>query len=867
MAAATKQPPGEILGAATESRRVVRRQDGQVVIETWSLPVRLKQNNGAWAWIDTGLVEKDGALRPKLVKAPLAFTAGGKSEPFAQLSTTAGQSLALSWPTPLPRPQVSANRATYDLGDGAQLVVSAMATGFRYEIVLQHRPAKPLDLTLPVQVKGASSGERREELVDAQGRTALHASTPRLHIKPGRGTAAKSALGAFKSEQSGDNLRVALDGAKLDTAAFPVTISGSVAMPTSADVGVSDEGGTGDPSSPLLMAGGIFGIRNRVLLRFDTMALTGQRIIDAKLSVVNTDGPGCGEVGDGIQVRRTTSRWDPYNLTWANKPATTTEGATIVTQSHASDCGRRTLDWPVKEIAAAWASGSPNYGLTLQEPNEANTSDNFRELASTEYGDPGTDVPKLTVVTEPVPSPQVLYLAGPDGVEVFTAPADWKLDTLPVSSENVHALNGADDRAQANATTLAPPYFDPASGRVVAPATLAGKDTASQVLSGIAVDNGDADETLAIGFESEDSPAARTSAVAAPETPYSITPRYTEVANSYQALNAITDQVLDLDETIPAGTALFATQTWPQRNLVVVQSTDASAGLRKALADRYGTYNVAIWLRSESDRPHLNVQANPSAAEDSFAADDTRQKDTGKLNGGSVFTTRKSDNTTVYGACTTAFAMGRASDGLMVSAGHCAEGDGRLASAGIVEWTNWRDGQGTIKLPNQPTYYGDVSLIQTLLGRVTSPTIFIGDRNSSVKEWVGGRFSVRAREGDQYCIGGASPAKDPDPVSWGQICRFKVTDIAWKIEYTDRKTGESDGTVRWVQVGKKTGRCPVSGDSGAPVYTFRQSDGYVIAKGIYSGGKGNENVQSTCVSYFTDFHDVMKAVGKDIYKK
>jgi hypothetical protein len=859
MAAATKQSPGEILGAATESRRVVRQQDGQVIIETWSHPVRLKQNNGAWAWVDTGLAEKDGALRPKLVKAPLAITAGGKSEPFAQLSTAEGQSLALSWPTPLPRPQVSANQATYDLGDGAQLVVSATATGFRYEIVLQRRPAKPLNLSLPVQVKGASSGERQEELVDAQGRTVLHASAPRLHLKPGRQTTAKSAIGTFKSEQSGGNLRVTLDGAKLDSTAFPATISGSVATQASADVDVSDVGGAGDPSRPFLMAGGIFGIRNRVQLRFDTIALTGQRIIDAKLSMVNTDGPGCGEAGDGIQVRRTTSRWDPYNLTWANKPTTTTEGATIVTRSYASDCGRGTLHWPVKEIAAAWASGSPNYGLTLQEPNEANTFDNYRELASTEYGTPGTEVPKLTVVTEPVPSPQVLHPAGPDGVEVFTAPTDWKLDTLPVSSANVHALNGADDRAQSNATTLAPPYFDPVSGQVVAPATPAGRDTASQVLNGIALDNGDADETLAIGFENEDSPTAVASAVPAMQTPYSITPRYAEVANSYQALNTITDQVLDLDATIPAGTALFATQVWPQRNLVVVQSTDASPGLRRALADRYGTHNVAIWLRSASDRPRLHVGTSSSSA----TAADSRQNDTGKRNGGSKFATFKSD-LTHFGQCTTAFAVGSAADNLIVSAGHCAEGDGRLWDNGTIEWTNWRDGQGTIKLPNQPTYYGDVSLMRTGFGRVTSPTIFIGGRDSSEKQWVGGRFSVRAREGDQYCIGGASS----NPASNGQICRFKVTDIAWKVEYTDPATGGLDGTARWVQVGKKTGRCPVGGDSGAPVYTFRPGDGYVIAKGIYSGGAGEDlPTQPTCVTYFTDIHDVIKAVGKDIFKK
>ncbi|MFI0417068.1 DNRLRE domain-containing protein [Spongiactinospora sp. 9N601] len=837
---------------------MVRKQDGQVVIETWSRPVRLKQSNGAWAWVDTRLVEKDGALRPKLVKAPLSFTAGGKPEPFAQLSTAAGQSLALTWPTTLPRPQVSGNRATYDLGDAAQLVVSATATGFSYEIVLQRRPVKPLDLTLPIQVKGASFGERQEELVDAQGRTVLHASTPRLRTKPGPRTAVRSTRGAFTSERSGDNLRFALDNAKLDTAAFPLTISGSVATTANTDVDVSDEGGAGDPSSPLLMTGGIFGMRNRVLLRFDTLALTGQRIVDAKLSVVNTDGPGCGDAGDGIQARRITSRWDPYNLTWANKPATTTEGATIVTQSYASDCGRGTLHWPVKDIAAAWASGSPNYGLSLQEPNEANEFDNFRELASSDHSDPSIEAPKLTVVTEPVPAPQVLYPAGADGVEVFTAPVDWKLDTLPVSAENVHALSSADNRAKANATTLAPPYFDPVSGRVVAPATPAGRDTASQVLTGTALDNGDADETLSIGFENEDAPAAKTAAVPAAEIPYSITPRYAEVANSYQALDNITDQVFDLDATIPARTALFATQIWPERNLVVVQSTDASTGLRKALADRYGTYNVAIWLRSDSDRPQLDVGTTFSTSPS--AAPDSRQNDTGKLNGGSAFTSSKPDGTPFNG-CTTGFAMGTAADNLMVSAGHCVVSGG-ITSAGVVEWTNWVAGQGTIKLPNQPTYYGDVSLMQTVLGRVTSPTIFIGGRDSTEKQFVGGRFSVPAREGDQYCVGGAS--QNTETLSNGQICRFKVTDIAWKI-----KSSKSTSTTRWVQVGKKSGRCTIGGDSGAPVYTFRKGDGFVVAKGIHHGSNSADGkpIQSTCVNYFTDIHDVMKAVGKDVYKK
>ncbi|GGP14387.1 S1 family peptidase [Nonomuraea glycinis] len=80
--------------------------------------------------------------------------------------------------------------------------------------------------------------------------------------------------------------------------------------------------------------------------------------------------------------------------------------------------------------------------------------------------------------------------------------------------------------------------------------------------------------------------------------------------------------------------------------------------------------------------------------------------------------------------------------------------------------------------------------------------------------------------------------------------------------------GSKTETVRWVQVGKKRGKCVIDGDSGGPVYTFR-SDGSVVAKGVTSGSNADLKtpVKDTCVHTFTDFHDVTKAVGKDIYKR
>ncbi|MFC7584876.1 hypothetical protein ACFQYP_14880 [Nonomuraea antimicrobica] len=53
------------------------------------------------------------------------------------------------------------------------------------------------------------------------------------------------------------------------------------------------------------------------------------------------------------------------------------------------------------------------------------------------------------------------------------------------------------------------------------------------------------------------------------------------------------------------------------------------------------------------------------------------------------------------------------------------------------------------------------------------------------------------------------------------------------------------------------------GDSGGPVYTI-EPDGYVIAKGIYSGGK---SVGPLCETIFTDIDDVRRAYGGDVMKR
>ncbi|MET9344597.1 DNRLRE domain-containing protein [Nonomuraea sp. NPDC003804] len=852
-AATQTPPPGEMLGAAAQNRRVTRQPDGRLTIETWTQPVRV-QRDGAWQWIDPTLVEADGVLRPKVTATQVEFTSGGAGKPLATLTAPDNKQITFTWPTTLARPTVNGGKATYDgaAGPGSSLVVTALATGFRWELILKTRPSKKATFTLPLQARDLTIQPGKNgaaTIVDHEGREVAQ-STPvsiRSSSTPGHG--------AISAKTTAQALTVEPDAALLadPKMKYPITIGATVDTSAHSDVDISDAGTPSDPGAATLTAGRIFGVLNRSYLRFDSTALAGQDVVDAKLTLTNTDGPGCGETASGIQVRRVTSGWDATTLTWSTAPSSTAEGARTITQSYGPDCGIGPLEWPIIDIAKAWAAGEPNYGVLLQAPDETGSDDDYRMLASTEYGSPDL-TPKITVTAQPAPGPTVVSPAGPDGVEVFTAPPAWKLDSLPVSTTDTHALNGAYDRAQANAATLAPPYFDPATGKVVAPATPAGKDIAGRLLTGTATANGDADETIPGVPAPDESAVAQARLVAPEETAYSITPTVVEVANSYQALNTVVDEVLDLDDTIPAGTKLFATHIWPERNLVVVQSTDASPALRKALADRYGTYNVAIWLQTEAERlgliGHLSGQTMGSAVAE------TRQSDVGKVDGGAKFFAT-TENPGKLKECTTGFTMGSGTDKLVVTAGHCLPRQGGDTDAGPARWSNWQPGTGTVILPGQPTYYGDLGLIYADI-RGTNPKIFIGAENSTEKRYVTGRFSIPAKENDQYCTGGFST---------GQICRWKVTDIAWKVDMKDFTTGASTGTTRWVQVGKKRGRCVIGGDSGGPVYTFRP-DGTVVAKGITSGSNTKtERIKDVCIHTFTDFHDVMKAVGKDIYKK
>ncbi|MEU7916888.1 DNRLRE domain-containing protein [Microbispora bryophytorum] len=195
------------------------------------------------------------------------------------------------------------------------------------------------------------------------------------------------------------------------TLTYPVTVDPTMDLSLQADTSVVDW----DPDYSgveydALLAGveefdaGQVGIE-RAYLQFDTSPLAGAAVTQAQLSLTNWYAPQCGSFGSGIQVRRVTSAWDPYTVTWNSQPTTTTEDA--VTRQDAYDVylcddGRAGMPvtWDVTGIAQDWAAGQPRYGLQLRAADE-NADNDWRTYAASEFADANPDygqqAPELTV--------------------------------------------------------------------------------------------------------------------------------------------------------------------------------------------------------------------------------------------------------------------------------------------------------------------------------------------------------------------------------------------------------------------------------------------------------------------------------------
>ncbi|MGV9779182.1 DNRLRE domain-containing protein [Streptosporangium sp. NPDC003464] len=427
-AAALQGKAVEVADETTATSITYAQPDGKTfTTEVTAGPVRTRRGSG-WVPIDTTLAEQGGRLRAKaLAEGAVVEISAGGTDPFVKMAAD-GKSYALRWPTPLPKPTVKGSVATYTdaAGVGADLVVTALPTGFRHEVVLRQRPAKPLELRIGVDDEGLTltEGKGGRLLLKSKDKK-LVASAARPAMSDG---GAEGRLASAKRGEAGTDV-VTKDGRtelviKPDQAfladtgtTYPVRVAAAVTLPLGADVEVTTYDTVDLPAFPdnqYITAGTMTGgFKSRTHLRFDTTGLQGSTVTAATLSMNTIDAHTCGPaLTNGIQVARLTGAWDPGNLYWANKPAHTTEDASTNFKGVNQDCEPwpDSMDWNVTGIAQDWAAGAANHGLVLKSPGETNIN-NYRTFTAAEDTDFNIP-PKLTVTTSgPASAPTATGLA------------------------------------------------------------------------------------------------------------------------------------------------------------------------------------------------------------------------------------------------------------------------------------------------------------------------------------------------------------------------------------------------------------------------------------------------------------------------
>jgi hypothetical protein len=221
---------------------------------------------------------------------------------------------------------------------------------------------------------------------------------------------------------------------------------------------------------------------------------------------------------------------------------------------------------------------------------------------------------------------------------------------------------------------------------------------------------------------------------------------------------------------------------------------------------------------------------------------------------------RLHDNHPFYGGARIVGPVGECSDAFswaitskvsgMLTAGHCAPdgGDvvtpdefmGSITSGSRENYSS----TGTVYLPGESVYRGDMALIQVTSRKTSSPLAYRGAYDSTSNAYVDSMWSRRAQHGDKYCTGGSFS---------GEQCDWTVDEVG-----VDRKiSGKWKRNI--VTSGGRQGWCNRPGDSGGAVYTV-SSNGKIVAKGILnSGGGGGSDYYGgfldQCTNVFTDIWD------------
>jgi len=182
--------PVQVSALTTETVAVTANPAGNFTMTSSAQPVRV-QKNGTWTAIDSNLVANgNGTYSPAASALPLAFSGGGTA-PMITISAPGStpsdpQSLALSWPTALPKPTVTGNAALYaNVLPGVDLRLADTGSSYS-EVLIVHSAAAAANpalaaLRLNVQSTGLTLKKTAHgglTAADSTGATVFTGQTP-----------------------------------------------------------------------------------------------------------------------------------------------------------------------------------------------------------------------------------------------------------------------------------------------------------------------------------------------------------------------------------------------------------------------------------------------------------------------------------------------------------------------------------------------------------------------------------------------------------------------------------------------------------------------------------------------------------------
>ncbi|MFF2411959.1 DNRLRE domain-containing protein [Streptomyces sp. NPDC058092] len=461
----------EVLAARTEDSSTWALPSGALQTTSYAGPIRVRKD-GAWKDIDTSLSDVGANLQPRAAAADIAVSDGGDTE---LASVTKGEaSFGLGWKDKLPAPTVKGDTASYNLGDGQTLEVTAQKQGFSQNVILDKAPADPVSFRIPLNLDGlkisqAASGHLL--LRGSDGKKVAEAPAPMMwdsskHPLSGEPEhLAKVATEIETADDGSQTLVLTPDPAFLADPAlkWPVTVDPTTTLAVTTDTWVQTPDYPDSQQGSAELKSGTYDTganKARSYLKFDVARFNGKHILDTNLALYSYYSSTCATTGAGTEVRRITANWDSAALTWGAQPATTATGAVVNKAAlgySTTSCPGGTMNFDIDAIVQAWAGGSANYGLRIAGASETDPY-TWRRFRSANYvsGDHSAE-PHLTVTYNSYATTSALA-ASPSVVNAYNGKR-YVTSLTPMLSAKVTDADGGNAQAQFE-VTADPAYAD-----------------------------------------------------------------------------------------------------------------------------------------------------------------------------------------------------------------------------------------------------------------------------------------------------------------------------------------------------------------------------------------------------------------------